>query len=264
MVALTLCGAAALAFALAPTLRPLPPPACVRTAGPPRLALGTDDGPMAEPRDELKSRFSRGESETKTAFTPDSAKKAGSSAPAVAAEAAASATPVSKNAQLLAEIRALQPEPLPPKPEKQKIDLNGIKPSFLLLGASSYGAFSVFAWWFTTSAAEYFAANPFESSFYVVQRLSGIARVVVVSLGSLGTGITGFAALGQLALCAQVVDGINKGELDPNAPRVDPYGGRKAGDLQKMLSFMLGDAKLDELEQGGSSGGGGGGGGGSA
>ena len=65
--------------------------------------------------------------------------------------------------------------------------------------------------------------------------------MVVVALGSLGTGITGIAALGQLALAKQVQDGISSGELDPNAQRVDPYGGKKKGELEKMLGFMLGD-----------------------
>ena len=119
--------------------------------------------------------------------------------------------------------------------------LNGIQPRFLLLGAGSYGVFSVLAWQFTSGAAEYFANNPFESSFYFVQRLSSVARVVVVALGSLGTGITGIAALGQLALAKEVQDGIAAGELDPNAQRVDPYGGKKKGELEKMLGFMLGD-----------------------
>ena len=59
----------------------------------------------------------------------------------------------------------------------------------------------------------------------------------------------------QLALAAQVFDGIQKGELDPNAVRVDPYGGRKKGDLEKMFGFMLGDAQLDKLDVGSGSGG---------
>jgi len=139
------------------------------------------------------------------------------------------------------EIRALQPEPVAPAPEKKSIDLNGIQPSMLLLGGASYALFSTLAWQGTNAAGAYFAENPYESSFYVVQRLSSIARVVVVSLGSLGTGITGIAAVGQIALAVQVQLGIAKGELDPNKERIDPYGGRKKGELEKMLGFMLGD-----------------------
>ena len=31
------------------------------------------------------------------------------------------------------------------------------------------------------------------------------------------------------------------GELDPNKPRKDPMGGRKLGELEKMLGLMRGD-----------------------
>jgi len=193
---------------------------------------------LSTPQDDLRPRFSRGDDDApKTSFTPDYVR----SAPAKEAPTAAAPPRASANAQLLAEIRAMQPQPLPPAPEKKAIDLNGIQPKFLLLGAASYMAFAVVAWQFTNSAADYFAANPFESSYYVVQRLSSIARVVVVALGSLGAGITSIAGLGQLALAVQVAIGISKGELDPNKPRVDPYGGRKKGELEKMLGFMLGD-----------------------
>lgn len=222
----------ALPFALA-ALVPQSAPRCGGRTARRARALVALEPPLA-PRDELKSRFTRGDEETQTSFAPDPVRR----------EAATPEAPperVSQNAKLLAEIRSMQPEPLAPRPERQPIDLNGIQPSMLLLGAGSYGVFSVLAWQFTISAAEYFAANPFESAFYVVQRLSGVARVVVVALGSLGTGITCIAALGQLALAVQVSDGIRKGELDPTKERVDPYGGRKKGELEKMLGFMMGD-----------------------
>ena len=195
-----------------------------------------------QPPDDLKPRFARGEDDgPKTAFTPDGASKKA----AVAAPEAE--TPVSANAKLLAEIRALQPEELPPNPNpKKKVDLNGIYPRELLLGATFYGIMSTFAWQFTQSTGEYFAANPFESSFYVVQRLTSIARVVLVSLGSLGAGITFFASLGQLALAVQVSIGIQQGELDPTKERNDPSTKRKATDLQKMFEFMTGDKNLKD------------------
>mgnify|MGYP006159191257 CR=1 FL=1 len=186
------------------------------------------------PRDELKSRFSRGaEEETKTSFAPVAAKAAGQVEVPVA-------TP---NEQLLAEIRALRPEPteLPQRKEPTKVDLNGIKPQWLLVGAASYGAFSVLCWQFTQAAGQYFADNPMDSAFYVVQRLSGLARVVVIGMGALGSGVTFIAGLGQLALAVQVGIGIQKGELDPNKERIDPYGGRKQGELEKMLGLMMGD-----------------------
>jgi len=197
------------------------------------------DAPLA-PRDDLKSRFSRGtEDGPKTSFTPDAV----ANAPTVSVD---DAPKVSANQQLLAEIRALQPEPLPPQPEKKKIDLNGIQPYNLVLGAALYGAFSVIAWQGTSAAAAYFEANPFESAFYVVQRLTAVARIVVVSLGSLGSGITGIAAVGQLALAVQVAVGISKGELDPNKTRIDPYGGRKQGELEKMFGLMMGDKEAGQ------------------
>lgn len=201
------------------------------------VAADLDDGGMPlEPRDELKSRFARddGDGGPRTSFAPD--------APAPAPQADAYAEAPSPNAQLLAEIRALQPEPKPePKAERAPVDLNGINPAFLVLGALSYGAFSVLAWKFTTGSAEYFDAHQTESAFYVVNRLSSIARVVVVAMGALGTGVTCIAGFGQLALAVQVAIGISKGELDPTATRVDPYGGRKQGELEKMLGLMLGD-----------------------
>ena len=74
----------------------------------------------------------------------------------------------------------------------------------------------------------------------MVQRLTGIARVIVIGGGSLGTGVTAIAGIGQLALAVQVAIGVAKGELDINKERVDPYSGRKKGELQKMLAMMQG------------------------
>ena len=58
---------------------------------------------------------------------------------------------------------------------------------------------------------------------------------------ALGTGVTCIASLGQLALAVQVYLGIQKGELDPNKERDDPYGGRKLGELERMLGLMQGN-----------------------
>lgn len=237
-----LLAAVHLALALAPPARPL------RRAGAPSAALALPSinirsssinllYDLDQPRDELKSRFSRGdEQETKKSFAPKAAREAESSQTATDAAPAAS-----RNQQLLNEIRAMQPEPIAAQPERQAVDLNGVRPVNLVGGALAYGAFAIVAWQGTYAAANYFAENPFESSFYVVQRFSAIARVVVVSLGSLGACIAAVAAAGQLALSVQITIGIQKGELDPNAERIDPYGGRKKGELEKMLGFMMGD-----------------------
>ena len=186
-----------------------------------------------EVRDELKARFARDEDDgPKTAFAPD-AMPAAVKKPKPAA---------GSNEALLEEIRALQPKTLPPAPVKQQVDLNGISPWFLILGAASYGACSVLAYQFTLGATEMFnnaPANP--DQFYVVERLSTVARYVVIAMGALGSTVTAIASVGQLLLCVQVVIGIASGELDPKAKRVDPYGGRKQGQLEKMLRLMLGD-----------------------
>lgn len=195
-----------------------------------------DIEPLADANDELKVRFERDTGgETRTSF-----------APTVKREVAVEEVPLSQNEILLAEIRALQPEEKKePPPARAPIDLNGINPLFLVLGATSYGAFSYFAWQFTGAAAEFFAEHPMDSAFYVVQRLTSLARVVVVGLGALGSGVTAIAGAGQLALAVQVAIGISKGELDPNAERVDPYGGRKKGEIEKFIGFMRGNKEAD-------------------
>ena len=183
--------------------------------------------------DELKPRFDRGDSETKKSFAADKPKQSVS-------QPTAPSTAVS-NERLLAEIRALQPEPKGPRPEITKIDLNGISPAFLLFGSLCYGAVGFLGVQFTVAAADYFGAHPMDDAFYVVQRLSTVARYVVIAMGALGAGVTSIAALGQLALAGRVAIGIATGELDPTAERVDPYGGRKQSQLQRMLALMLGD-----------------------
>ena len=185
-----------------------------------------------QPRDELKPRFARADDETKTSFTPDKAR----------VEQWPTATAAKSNEALLAEIRALQPKRPEPPPEKKPTDLNGISPWLLILGASSYGAVSVLAYHFTMGATDMFNNQPIsDDTFYVVARFSTVARYVVIAMGALGSTVCAIAAAGQLALCVQVSIGIARGELDPNAKRIDPYGGRKQGQLEKMLRLMLGD-----------------------
>ena len=44
-------------------------------------------------------------------------------------------------------------------------------------------------------SADYFAAHPIATTdFYFVQRLSSLARVIVVGMAALGSGVTGGAA----------------------------------------------------------------------
>lgn len=184
-----------------------------------------------EPRDELRPRFSRGESETRTEFSPTK-----TAAPTPRKPAAGS------NEALLEEIRALQPKTVEARPERAKVDLNGISPWLLVLGSTSYAAASFLGYQFTLSATEMFNNRPIDpDTFYVVARLSTVARYVVIAMGALGTAVTAFAASGQAALCVQVMIGIARGELDPKAKRIDPYGGRKQGQLEKMLRLALGD-----------------------
>jgi len=214
-----------------------PPQSLHRPALAPRsgLIVAREIEPLSDANDELKKRFVSDVGETKTSFAPT----------AVRPQAAKQEAPLSQNEMLLAEIRALQPEKKAPPPEKKQVDLNGINPLFLVLGATSYGTFSFFAWQFTGAAAQFFAEHPMDSAFYVVARLSSLARVVVIGLGALGSGVTAIAGAGQLALAVQVAIGISNGELDPSAQRVDPYGGRKKGEIEKFIGFMKGNKERD-------------------
>jgi len=211
-----------------PQLVPRPPARAVRSG---QLVAQERDQPPLDLLDKPKVGFARTEDETRTSFAPT----------AVRTETPRPETVLNQNEQLLAEIRALQPDKPGPAPERVPVDLNGINPLFLVLGAASYGTFSFFAWQFTCASAEFFAEHPMDSAFYVVARLSSLARVVVVGLGALGTGVTAIAGVGQLLLSVQVAIGVAKGDLDMNAERVDPYGGRKKGELEKMLAFMMGN-----------------------
>lgn len=227
------------ACALAALLTSTPAPIMRQSAALPILRTtrisAREVEPLSDMDDELKVRFDRNSGETKTTFAPAQKKSE-----------TATKQMQSKNEILLAEIRALQPkEPAAPPPKRAPVDLNGINPLFLVLGATSYGTFSYFAWQFTNVAAAFFAEHPMDTSFYFVARLSSLARVVVVGLGALGSGVTAIAGVGQAALAVKVAIGISKGELDPNAERIDPYGGRKKGEIEKFIGFMKGQKESD-------------------
>lgn len=125
------------------------------------------------------------------------------------------------------------------KTEEQ--DLNGIKPRDLVVGAATYSAAAVVAWAFTNGVAVFFANKDFSESAYFVQRLSSVAKNVLVATGALGVGVSSIAAAGQLALAVRIWIGIANGELDPNAVRDDPKGRRKKEKYEMMLGYMKGD-----------------------
>lgn len=103
------------------------------------------------PNDELKVRFSRGDDEIRTSFLPKEPARSAT------AEAEKPTPPGGSNEQLIAEIRALMPEEIPPAPEKEPINLNGIKPTDLLIGAAAYGFTCWASWQFTNTAGQFFA-----------------------------------------------------------------------------------------------------------
>ena len=122
--------------------------------------------------DELKPRFDRGDSETKKSFAADKPKQSVS-------QPTAPSTAVS-NERLLAEIRALQPEPKGPRPEITKIDLNGISPAFLLFGALCYGAVGFLGVKFTVAAADYFGAHPMDDDTWWLHLYVMLSRATTV------------------------------------------------------------------------------------
>ena len=58
--------------------------------------------------------------------------------------------------------------------------------------------------------------------------------------------MTAIAGAGQAALAVKVAQGIAAGELDPTAERVDPTGGRKGYELDRMLKMMRGERPKDK------------------
>jgi len=209
-------------------------------------ALDPDVPALSDARDQIKAKSWDSAAPTKTSFLPDIERASTvPEAHAAADEASQAVAPLgaASNEELLAEIRAMMPKAAGPAPEKVPIDLNGIKPTDLLIGAGSYLIVCVLAWQFTLNAGEYFAQHPMESSFYVVARLSSLARVIVIGMGALGAGVTGIAGVGQLLLAVQVAIGIAKGELDPTAERKLRPNEAKQGDVSKLIEMMKGGGK---------------------
>ena len=73
---------------------------------------------------------------------------------------------------------------------------------------------------------------------------AGFALGSVVS--GCARGVTAIAGAGQAALAVKVAQGIAAGELDPTAERVDPTGGRKGYELDRMLKMMRGERPKDK------------------
>ena len=120
------CAAFCLIMAAAAALRF---PAAIRPRASSPVCLTELEPLPPEPRDELKRRFTLTDgSETRTTFTPD---KVTSEQP--------DEHKLSRNEQLRAEIEAMLPAPAAPPPAKLPVDLNGIKPRDLVLGAVHSG-----------------------------------------------------------------------------------------------------------------------------
>lgn len=226
-----LAGLALAALAFSP---PAARPPQIRHAQRSGSICARDIDALTEPRDELKVRFSRGEEGTRSSFAPDRPLT-----PKLDEEPT-----LTPNEQLLEDIQRLMPAEKQQPPETKPIDLNGLQPRDLLIGAAAYYAACFAGWQLCNAAAQFFASNPMESEFYVVARLSGLARVVVVGMAGLGSGVTGIAATGQLVLAARVAYGISQGELDPTLPR-DPrlMDARKRTEVEKLLGMMAGGGK---------------------
>lgn len=124
-------------------------------------------------------------------------------------------------------------------------NLNGLNPittifaSFFALGAAYY------LWNFTTFLGDMFLSNPIESDLYVVNRLAGVFRNVVMGLFSLMSGFFGVIGLGVFMLGVRVAYGVVTGELDPT-PIVQP---KRPGieeekfDLPNAWDLMTGNTK---------------------
>jgi hypothetical protein len=210
--------------------------------------------PMDGPSDELRPRFARLEDEdkTKNSFVPDRAEPERSHG---VDQPRAGPVGGKSNDELRAEIQAIMPQNAEgPRKEigqlgldqdRKPEDLNGLRPSLLLLGGGTYAVTAFLGYQFTIAAASYFNNNPLDDDmFYVVARFSGFARSVVVAMGALGTSVTTIASAGQLALAVRVAIGIATGELDPTAEREDLYAAKKQTKLAQMLLYMTGNKDM--------------------
>ena len=79
-----------------------------------------------------------------------------------------------------------------------------------------------------------------QNDSYVVQRLSGALKQVIVGLGSLATGVFGLTALGMLALALRVGAGVLQGELDPS-PEARKSTPRSRMSFEEVMASVRGE-----------------------
>jgi len=214
-----------------------------QVARPPALVRSSATMLVPMPDDELRPRFSRGDDGPKTSFAPDRVEPERIQVD----QSDAGLGGAKSNEKLLAEIRELMPKEAEEKapPERKQEDLNGLRPSLLLLGAGSYAVVAFLGVQFLYGASDFFNNNPLDDEmFYVAYRFSVIARQAVVAMAALGTSVTTIASIGQLALAVRVAVGIATGELDPTAEREDLYGEKKQSKIAQMLLYMSGNKDL--------------------
>lgn len=98
----------------------------------------------------------------------------------------------------------------------KKEDLNGIAPWKPLISSIFPFGLSIGGYYLTRYLAENFAVQYLTSDLYPVQRLSMVARNIVVGMGALASAFSAVIGLGLLILGIAVSVGVIKGELDPN------------------------------------------------
>lgn len=94
-------------------------------------------------------------------------------------------------------------------------NLNGVNPLVCIGGAVFAWACAGALWLFTNYLGALFAAHPFETDVYFIQRLTQVFRNVVMGLSSLASGFFGVVGVGIFLLGFRVAYGVMTGELDP-------------------------------------------------
>ncbi len=92
-----------------------------------------------------------------------------------------------------------------PKPDDANKFLDAPpSPLRCLIGGTIAGVFAYGSYLMMTAIAVSFATKPLQSDNFTVQRIGAAVRTLVVGLSALGTGVFGLAAIGLLALGAQL------------------------------------------------------------
>ena len=108
-------------------------------------------------------------------------------------------------------------KPLPQRTE----DLNGINPLVPLLFSSIPFAMAFAGYKVSSYLTANFAVQFLTSDIYTLQRISIVARNVLVGMTTLATTFCGVIGLGLFILGVTVGVGVLKGELDPNKNDID-------------------------------------------